>query len=90
MGNPLQEESANLLVLDTKNVADPALASTIGTLHQGEKYQFLLFTERFEKTAEVHSNSQSRSILFPTLNKSYSNTEAIQKKLLKDDCRLFS
>ena len=27
MGNPFQLESADLLVLDTKNVADPALAA---------------------------------------------------------------
>ena len=53
MGNPFLEESANLLVIDRKNVADPALASTICTLHQRGKYQILSFTERFEKTAEV-------------------------------------
>ena len=55
MGNPFQEESINLLVLDTNNVAVPTLASAIGTLHQQEKYQFLSFTERLKKTLEVHS-----------------------------------
>ena len=55
VGNPFQDKSANLLVLDTKNFTDPALASTIGTLYQRGKYQFLSFTEMFEKTAEVHS-----------------------------------
>ncbi|XP_056134724.1 mucin-5AC [Lampris incognitus] len=34
MGNPFQEESADLLVLDTKNVADPALAEM--TVNQGD------------------------------------------------------
>ena len=70
VGNPFQEVSANLLVLDTKNVADPALVSTISIVHQRGNYQFLSFTERFEKTAEVYSVSQARRILFPTLNKS--------------------
>ena len=70
IGNPFQEESANLLGLDTKNVADPALASTIGTLHQQGKYQFLHFTERLEKTVEVHCVSQSRRIPFSNFNKS--------------------
>ena len=31
MGNPFQEDSANLLVLDTKNIADLALAELVGT-----------------------------------------------------------
>ena len=32
MGNPFQEDSADLLVLHTKNIADPALAELVGTL----------------------------------------------------------
>ena len=49
IGNPFQEESVNLPVLDTKFVADRALASMIDTLYQRGKYQFLSFTERLEK-----------------------------------------
>ena len=79
MGNPFQEESANLQVLDTNDVADPVLASTIGTFHQRGKCQFLSFTDRLAKTPEVHSVSQLRRILFPTLNTSQSNTEATKK-----------
>ena len=45
MGNPFQEESADLLVLDSNNAADPSFVSTIDTLHQLRKYQFLSFTE---------------------------------------------
>ena len=30
MGNPFQEQSADLLVLDTKNIADPTLAEMVG------------------------------------------------------------
>ena len=51
MRNPFQEETANLLALDKKNVADPAVTSTFDTLHQQGKYKFLFFTERWEKTA---------------------------------------
>ena len=40
MGNPFQEESADLLVLDTKNIADPALAEMVATHHQRGKEQF--------------------------------------------------
>ena len=64
------KKSASLLVIDTKNVADPALASTIRTLHQQGKYEFLSFTERLVKTAEALTVSQLRRMLFSTLNKS--------------------
>lgn len=33
MGNPFQEDSADLLSLDTKNIADPPLADLAGTHH---------------------------------------------------------
>ena len=83
-GNPFEEETNNLLVLDTNNVEDPTFVSTIGTLHQQGNYQFLSFTERLEKTVEVHSANQSRTILFSTSNKSRSNTKTY-KKILKYD-----
>lgn len=41
MGNPFQEESAELLVLDTKNIADPALAELVDTHHKQGKQQFV-------------------------------------------------
>ena len=43
MGNPFQEESADLLVLDTKSIANPVVAESIGTHHKGGKYQFQSF-----------------------------------------------
>jgi len=32
LGNPFQEETADLLVLDTKTIADPTLAGLVGTV----------------------------------------------------------
>lgn len=37
VGNPFQEESAALLVLDTKNIADPTLAARVATRHWRDK-----------------------------------------------------
>ena len=37
MGNLFQEELAHLLVLDTKNIADPTLTEIAGTHHQRGK-----------------------------------------------------
>ena len=44
MGNPFQEESAALLVLDTKSIADSALVELFGTHHEPGK-QFKSFKE---------------------------------------------
>ena len=48
MGKPFQEESDDPLVLDTKNIADPALAELVGTHHERGKEQFRLFVEGLE------------------------------------------
>ena len=91
MGNPFQEESADLLVLDTKNVADPALAAMIGTLHQRGKDQFLSFMEGLEKTAKctfyqpIKKNPVS---YFKQVLKQHRGNS--KEKVLKDDCQLFS
>ena len=44
MGNPFQEDSADLLVLDTKNIADPAPAELVGTHQQRGQEKFKTFT----------------------------------------------
>ena len=46
MGNPFQEESAALLVLDTKSIADSALVELVGTHHEPGK-QFKSFKEDY-------------------------------------------
>ena len=52
MGNPFQEESADLLVLDTKNIADPTVAELVATHHRQGKEQFQSFMERLEDEGE--------------------------------------
>lgn len=45
MGNPFQEESADLMVLDTK---DPALAEVVSTYHDRGKEKFKSFMEALQ------------------------------------------
>ena len=58
MDNPFQEDSADLLVLDTKNIADLALAELVGTHQQRGQEQFQSFMEGMGN--EAHSTNQSR------------------------------
>ena len=58
MDNPFQEDSADLLVLDTKNITDVALAELVGTHQQRGQEQFQSFMEGMGN--EAHSTNQSR------------------------------
>ena len=60
MGNPFQEGSADLLVLDTKNIADPALAELVGTHQQRGQEQFQSFMEGMGMKEKARSTNQSR------------------------------
>ena len=43
MGNPFQDESSDLLSLDTKNIVDPSLAQLVAAHHQRGLQQFEVF-----------------------------------------------
>eukprot|EP00745_Piridium_sociabile_P026549 TRINITY_DN4240_c0_g1_i3.p1 TRINITY_DN4240_c0_g1~~TRINITY_DN4240_c0_g1_i3.p1 ORF type:complete len:1496 (-),score=398.92 TRINITY_DN4240_c0_g1_i3:837-5324(-) len=89
MGNPFQEESADLLVLDTKNIADPALAELVGTHHERGKEQFQSFMEGLQNEGECsfyHPIKRNKAAFFKHEQAARSSKE----KVLKDDCQLFS
>ena len=89
MGNPFQEESADLLVLDTKNIADPALAKMVGTHHQRGKEQFKSFTEgrQNEGKCPFYLPIKKNKVSFFKQEQAASSSK---EKVLKDDYKLFS
>ncbi|KAK6175971.1 hypothetical protein SNE40_014343 [Patella caerulea] len=89
MGNPFQEESADLMVLDTKNIADPTLAEKVATHHQRGKEQFLSFIKVLEDEAESTFYNPIKKN--PVSFFKQGQTGGISKeKVLKEDCQLFS
>ena len=50
MGNPFQEESNDLLSLDTKDIAHPSAAELISTHYERGKSQFQMFMKGLEWT----------------------------------------
>ena len=48
LGNPFQQETADLLVLDTKTIADPTLAGLVGMHQERGKQQFKSFVDGLE------------------------------------------
>ena len=89
MGNPFQEKSGDLIVLDTKNIADPTQAKMVATHHQRGKEQFLTFMKELKDEAEsrfYHPIKKNSVSFFKQVQ-----DEGISKeKVLKDDCQLFS
>ena len=89
MGNPFKEESAELLVLDTKNIADSALAELVGTHHERGKQQLKSFMEGLESkdTSSFHHPIKKNQVAFFKHEKVASSSKV---EVLKDNCQLFS
>ena len=64
MGNPFQNESSDLLSLDTKNIANPSLAQLVAIHHQRRLKQvevFLGCLHKEECMSEITANIDSSS-----------------------------
>ena len=68
MGNPFQDESSDLLSLDTKNIAYPNLAQLVATHHQRGLQQFDVFLGGLHnpiKRTRLFSLSKSSALVVP-------------------------
>ena len=89
MGNPFEEESSDLLSLDTKDIADPGKAQLVPMHYAQGKEQFTSFMKCLE--------NEDRSSFYDPIKKnkllffSHKQEPAKSKeKIIKEDCGLFS
>ena len=89
MGNPFQEESSDLLTLDTKDIAHQSVHELISTNYERGRDRFLEFMKGLE--------SQEQLLFYKSLKKNKLNffkQECVaidnKHKALKEDCHLFS
>ena len=92
LGNPFMEESGDLLVLDTRDIADPAVVTTVRGIEKKGHDQYDSFvTDRLvERTSPVSDTISKNSM--PLFNRPFKGTpsKAIQMiTSLKSDCALF-
>ena len=76
-------------MLDTKNIADPALAELVGSHHERGKEKFQSFMEALENEEECtfyQLIKKNKASFFKHEQAASSSKE----KVLKDDCHLFS
>ena len=89
MGNPFHEESADLLVLDTKNIADPSRSEMVATHHQRGKEQFQSCMDGLENESEsLFYNPFKKNLV--SFFKQEQAKGISKEKVLKDNCQLFS
>jgi len=88
LGNPFQEETADLLVLDTKTIADPKLAGLVGTHQEKGKQQFKSFVDGLEidDTSSFYHPIKKNIVAFFTHDKVASSSK---EKVMKEECQLF-
>lgn len=86
LGNPFQEETTDLLTLDTKDIADPTRSALVATHHTRGKEQYTAFlnglaAEEFYQPIKKNMVAFFKHAQVPTTTK---------EKELKADCQLFS
>lgn len=94
MGNPLTEESADLLVLDTKDVADASVVKTVEEAETLGQEQFETFVKerlREEKTKNMNDPMKKNKLpLFRSPCQREPSKDKQQISSLKSDCAPFS
>ena len=89
MGNPFQEDSVDLLVLDTKNIADQALAELVWTHQQRGQQQFQSLMEGMGNEGEstFYKPIKRNKVAFFRHEQAASS---LKEKVLKVNCQWFS
>lgn len=90
LGNPFQEESQDLLTLDTKDIADPSAAKMIITHYERGKTRFQEFIEglALEEVTTFYEPIKKNKVDF--FRQHSASVGATRQTMLKEDCQLFS
>ena len=89
MGNPFQEETADLLVLDTKTIADQTLTGLVATHQERGKQQFVSFVADVggDDTCSFYQPIKKNKV---TLFKHEKVASSSREQVIKEECQLFS
>ena len=88
MGNPFQEESADLLVPDTKIVADRALAEVVGTHQQKGQERFKCMGHEGE--SKLYKPIEKYKVMVVFFKHEQQAANSSKDKGLNKNCQLFS
>ena len=93
LGNPFEDASEDLLVLDSKEIADPSAVEAVRKAHKIGQQQYQTFTKEciVERTKPIDDTiHRNRLKLFVGLKTKTAGKEEQQMKSMKCDVELFS
>ena len=93
LGNPFEEESTDVLILDSKEIADPAVVETIQNVQRLGQEQFQAFIKEclVDKSKSIHDVIHRNKLkLFKNMAKTNVSKGKKQLTSLKSDVGLFS
>ena len=93
MGNPFLEESADLLAIDSKNLANAAVIQTVRSIEKLGQNQYESFINELLKSREksvFHPITRNQLPLLNNQKPRDVTRSKLQLEALKDDCSLFS
>ncbi|KAJ8358245.1 hypothetical protein AAFF_G00020150 [Aldrovandia affinis] len=90
IGNPFQEESRDLLSLDTKDIAHHTAAELIGTHLEKGKVRFQEFMKGLEGEEESTFYEPIKKNRVDFFRQVPASVDSSKQKVLKEDCQLFS
>ena len=93
MGNPFEEESKDLLRLDTRDIIDPAVADYLGQVEEiGQKQYEVFMTNRLIEQSVPLSEpiKKNKLLMFSRLPPREKSKASLQVTSLKNDVALFS
>ena len=93
MGNPFLESTSDLLVLDTRDIVDPAVTTTLNEIEEIGRQQYEVYvTERLSNRTKAITEPIKRNSLPLFSRPSARQKSKSQQQLssLKNDCSLFS
>ena len=91
MGNPFQEETKDLLTLDTKAIATSAAAEMVISHHQNGRIRFKEFMKGLESEDMSSFYEPIKRNKLDFFNQKPEPVSGdLKQKVLRDDCRLFS
>ena len=89
LGNPFQEESNDLVTLDTKTIAHPSAAELVTTHFEKGQVAFRDFFNGLGDETSFYKSIKKNKVDFFHQEAATASSD-MKKQVLKDDCRLFS
>eukprot|EP00058_Branchiostoma_floridae_P021206 XP_002606696.1 hypothetical protein BRAFLDRAFT_72537 [Branchiostoma floridae] len=90
LSNPFQEETRDLLSLDTKDIAHPSVVELLSTHYERGRTSFQQFMEGLQNREVTTFYDPIKKNMVDFFRQEPASTDASKRKVLKEDCQLFS